>query len=666
MKLRNIPIGIRLGLGLGLIGLILIVLILLSAWIINQDHQTMDSFVQRNHRQIWCASIVSDSVHSVREALTTYVHSRDEGQWSLLGVQLLTARATAGNALEEIEKLETAERGREILLQLKKNLALLDQESERVMKLQRRGEERRAQAEFLRQVHPLLISLHQHCRELITHQEQQTLLQRRAVADKHADIEASFLLFASIAIGIAVLLGVHMTRSVTVPLRNGVHIADRLAEGDLSLDIRVDRKDEAGKLLEAMKNMVARLRETKDLEQQLRQSQKLETVGRLAGGIAHDFNNVLGVILGSAELIRTSRPLDETVVRHSRSIENAVRKASGFVRPLLAFSRQQTLNLETVDIHSVLAEFHQMAQRVIGVHIELSMSLHPAPLMVHADVSQLNQVLLNLLVNARDAMPDGGAIVFETFPLTVDASILSPFPDAKAADYVVLTVSDTGVGISADIRERIFEPFFTTKKGGTGLGLSIVYGIVKQHGGFIDARNNPGGGTSFRVFLPAMPTGEESVLACPRQAAAEQGNESILLVEDNEDLRRTTEEILTMLGYSVTVAADGVEGVEVFRREQGKIDLVLMDVMMPRMGGLEAYTRMKELQPGLSTLFVTGCGVSDLPVDIRDGGSLDWIQKPFTVDDLSFRLREILRRRQMNEPAGLFEDRRQQQIQAGG
>ena len=666
MKLRNIPIGMRLGLGLGLIGIILILLILLSAWVINRDHETMDSFVQKNHRQIWCASVVSDSIHSVREVLTTYLQVRDGGRWTLLGVQFLTARATAGNALEEIERIETSDRGREILSRLRRELALLDRGGERVMKMQRMGMNRDAQTEFVLRIHPLLISLHQHCRELITHQEQQTLLERRAVADRHADIRASFILFAVVAVVIAVWTGVHMTRSITVPIRNGVSIADRLAEGDLSMEIRVDRRDEAGKLLEAMKNMVARLREARDLEQQLRQSQKLETLGRLAGGIAHDFNNVLGAILGDAELMRVSRPLDATVTRHSRSIENAVRRASGFVKPLLAFSRQQTLNLETVDIHSVLAEFHQMAQRMIGTNIELSMCLHPSPLWIRIDVSQFNQVLLNLLVNARDAMPEGGAINVETFPLTMDGSILAPFPDAEAVDYIVLSISDTGAGIPVEIREKIFEPFFTTKKGGTGLGLSIVYGIVKQHRGFLDARSNPGGGTIFRVFLPAMPAGAGTAPASGQRAAAETGSESILLVEDNEDVRRTTEEILVLLGYSVTVAADGVEGVEVFRREQERINLVLMDVMMPRMGGLEAYARMKEIRPGLSVLFMTGCGAGDLPPDIREGGPPALIQKPFCMDELAARLRNVLDRQPEGERAGLFEDRRQQEVQAGG
>jgi PAS domain S-box-containing protein len=383
----------------------------------------------------------------------------------------------------------------------------------------------------------------------------------------------------------------------------------------------------------------------KKLEQQLIQSQKLETVGKLTGGIAHDFNNILNVVLGNAHLARLPGCPQEKVQTHLAAIEKAANRAAGFVRQLLAYSSRQVLDLKPVFLNDVVTDFAKMIHRAIGENIEMRF-LSPEDLpAISADVSQLNQVLLNLVVNARDAMPGGGELTIETQRRDIDELYCKSNIDAKPGQYVVLSVTDTGVGIAPEVSKRIFEPFFTTKPlgEGTGLGLSVVYGIVRQHGGFISLYSEPGKGTTLKVYFPVTErmVHEETIQDKPVTG----GNETILIAEDEESLKEVASTILGHFGYKTILASDGVEAIEVFKDHRDEIDLLLLDVVMPRLGGWETYEKIKAIEPAVPALFVTGYSLNGIHTNFVLERGVDAIQKPYSAETLGRKIREILDRR---------------------
>jgi two-component system cell cycle sensor histidine kinase/response regulator CckA len=380
------------------------------------------------------------------------------------------------------------------------------------------------------------------------------------------------------------------------------------------------------------------------LEVRLRQSQKMEAIGQLAGGVAHDFNNLLTVILGFAELLASRATLEQEAREEVGEIRSAAERAAVLTRQLLAFSRKQVLEPVVVRVNDLVANLEKMLRRVIAEDVALVTRLDPSAGNVRVDPGQLEQVILNLAINARDAMPRGGKLTIETSNADLDDAYAQRHVTVQPGRYVMVAVSDTGVGMDAAMQARLFEPFFTTKeKGkGTGLGLATVYGIVKQSGGYIWVYSEPGKGTAFKVYLPRV--GEAPALPEPHvpTVAPPRGTETILLVEDEQAVRTLSRRVLEARGYRVLEAGNGAKALEVARGSTGPIHLILTDLVMPDMTGTELASRLLSLRPGVRVLYMSG--YTDDSV-VRNGlleqGRL-FLQKPFTPETLARKVREAL------------------------
>jgi two-component system cell cycle sensor histidine kinase/response regulator CckA len=380
--------------------------------------------------------------------------------------------------------------------------------------------------------------------------------------------------------------------------------------------------------------------ERKVLEDQLRQAQKMEAVGRLAGGVAHDFNNLLTAILGYTSLL-LRKDLDDYVRPRIEQIQKAGEKATTLTSQLLAFSRKQVLQLKVLRLNDLVQDLEQMLRRLIGEDIQLLTITEEELGQVRADAGQLDQVLLNLAVNARDAMPTGGKLTIETANVELDAADAAEHAEMQPGAYVLLCVTDSGCGMDADARAHIFEPFFTTKEPGrgTGLGLSTVYGIVKQSGGHISVDSEPGKGTTFRIYLPRVE--DAATTPTPSVDAARHGSESVLLVEDEPQVRELAREILSANGYVVIDAGSPQGALE--RVQSGpRIDLILADVVMPGMSGPELVKRLQASYPSAHVVFMSGYTNDAIVHHGALGGTAAFIQKPFTPNTLLRKLREVL------------------------
>jgi len=386
--------------------------------------------------------------------------------------------------------------------------------------------------------------------------------------------------------------------------------------------------------------------ERRALEQQLRQSQKMEAVGRLAGGIAHDFNNLLMVISGYSEFLLERLGAEPHLRGPAQEIASAADRASSLTRQLLAFSRKQMLAPRIVNLNDIATENLKMLTRMIGEDIDLVMIPAQSLWSVRADAGQIEQVIMNLAVNARDAMPSGGKLTIETSNTSLDDEYARLHAPLRPGDYVMITISDTGVGMDSETQSHIFEPFFTTKgPKGTGLGLSTVYGIVKQSGGYIWVYSEMGKGTTFKIYLPrVMGTGEPLQLAAaPLQfQKVEPGTETILLVEDEANLRYLARQYLEKQGYKVIEAADGAVAMQIAVAHEAVIHLLLTDVIMPGMNGRELAQRISEIRPNVKVLYMSGYTENV----IGHNGTLDagvrLLQKPFNLRDLKIKVREVL------------------------
>jgi signal transduction histidine kinase/CheY-like chemotaxis protein len=385
--------------------------------------------------------------------------------------------------------------------------------------------------------------------------------------------------------------------------------------------------------------------ERRQLEEQLRQSQKMEAVGQLAGGVAHDFNNILVVILGYSELL-LERHLEANHPwrREIEQIQKAGERAAALTRQLLAFSRKQIFQLEILNLNEIVADIETMLQRLIGEDIGLTTVLDPALAPVKADRGQIEQILLNLVVNARDAMPQGGKLTLETANAELDQAYALHHLDVKPGAYVMLAVSDTGIGMSAETQARIFEPFFTTKEAGkgTGLGLATVYGIVQQSGGTVWVYSEPGHGTTFKIYLPRLVKAISSSEPDEVRPASAQGSETVLLVEDEVIVRELVRKVLTTQGYTVLEVSDGPAALQLNERHPGPIHLLLTDVVMPHMSGREVAEYLGPLRPQMKILYMSG--YTDDAI-IRHGvlePGVDLLQKPFTPVNLARKVREVL------------------------
>ena len=401
----------------------------------------------------------------------------------------------------------------------------------------------------------------------------------------------------------------------------------------------VSSADESADVLEAIAEDVT---DRRALEDQFRQAQKMEAVGRLAGGVAHDFNNLLLVISGYAEVILAKLPLDHPLHEKGRAIQQAADRATTLTRQLLAFSRKQLLELKVVDVNAIVQDMERLLRPLIGENVELITRLSPEAVHTRADAGQLEQVLMNLVVNAKDAMPGGGKLTIQTSTIVVDENHRRGQQFIRPGHYVTLAVSDTGTGMDKETQSRIFEPFFTTKeKGkGTGLGLSTVYGIVKQSGGYVMVQSEQGRGTTFHIYLPQVQGAAEKHPA-PAPDSALGGSETILLVEDEESVRQLVRDTLAAKGYQIIEAESGEAGLAAAAQHNGKIHLVITDVVMPGMGGRELIKQLVQTRPTAKVLYLSGY-TEDAIVDGSIEGGTAFLQKPFSLQSLSRKVRELL------------------------
>jgi PAS domain S-box-containing protein len=378
------------------------------------------------------------------------------------------------------------------------------------------------------------------------------------------------------------------------------------------------------------------IRDRQQLEDQLRQSQKMEGIGQLAGGVAHDFNNILATIIMQTELVAMTEGLPGEVEEGLRQVLTYAERAAALTRQLLLFSRRQVMQQRDLDLNETVTDLVKMLQRIIGEDVRLQLNLHPKPLITHADPGMLDQVLMNLAINARDAMPGGGRLIIETSEKMVDEEMLHVYPDLVPGRFAWLSVTDTGGGIPADILPRIFEPFFTTKEAGkgTGLGLATVFGIVRQHQGWIKVYSEMGEGTNFQIFFPATDATPEAITRVAARPKPRGGTETILLVEDDESVRLLTRMVLEKAGYHLLEAGDGPEALKIWDGAVGKIDLLLTDIVMPGMSGRDLAVRLQEKKPGLKVIFASGYSSEMAGRELALQPGQNFIQKPCSPSEL--------------------------------
>jgi signal transduction histidine kinase/CheY-like chemotaxis protein len=379
------------------------------------------------------------------------------------------------------------------------------------------------------------------------------------------------------------------------------------------------------------------------LEAQLLQSQKMEAIGQLAGGVAHDFNNILAAITGFGFLLNLQLEGNDKGTQYVSEILHATDRAAVLTQSLLAFSRKQHINPQPMDLNATIQKTEQILARTIGEDIHLSLQLTEENTSVCADSNQITQILINLAANARDAMPKGGALTIRTARTFIDEAFMKIHGYGSSGEYVVMTVEDSGMGMDAATRKRVFEPFFTTKEvgKGTGLGLSMVYGIVKQHNGFIDVYSEEGTGTTFKVYLPALETRAEAQES-NGHFEHEGATETILVVEDDNMVRRALTEMLQSVGHTVIEACDGDDAVTKFLAHKDEIHLVLMDVIMPRKSGGDAYQELKAIQPDMKLIFMSGYAGDYLTGKLGMEEDLHFISKPVSPKELFEKIRSVL------------------------
>jgi len=426
---------------------------------------------------------------------------------------------------------------------------------------------------------------------------------------------------------------------------NGVEVQWRRKDGRVII-VRLSGceaigNDEPEEVLELIAEDIT---DRRQLEEQLRQAQKMDAVGRLAGGVAHDFNNLLMVINGYTEVLLEQLQAGSEMHHKVQSIQQAADRAATLTRQLLAFSRKQLLELKVIDVNSVIGDMERLLRPLIGENIELVTRLSPDAGHTRADAGQLEQVIMNLVVNAKDAMPDGGKLTVQSSDITVRQNFSQRF--IQPGRYAVISVSDSGHGMDKETQSRIFEPFFTTKeKGkGTGLGLSTVYGIVKQSNGYVFAQSELGAGTTFYVYLPRVEESAEEQSPVKSQQNEAGGHETVLLVEDEESVRELVRVTLASRGYKVLEAENGECGLKIAEDFKEQIDILITDVVMPGIGGRELAKKLLALRPGISVLFLSGY-TEDAVTQDPPGPASAFLQKPFTLQNLAKKVREVLRSR---------------------
>lgn len=492
---------------------------------------------------------------------------------------------------------------------------------------------------------------------------------------RYSIIVIGMILFSSI---FAYILASFSSRKISLPIIELSQASNRMAqEGLFDLNLKVYSKDEVGQLTDSFIKMTQKLKlfiqkekelaiasataaeskkrvkeleeaykKLKETQEQLLQAQKMDAIGRLAGGVAHDFNNQLTAINGYAELLMESIEPNDARYQQIVEIKKASERSATLTRQLLAFSRRQMIELKVLNLNELLDNLQPMLEKLIGEHIELVNIKDPNLNMVKVDPSQIEHVLVNLSVNARDAMPKGGKLTFETKNVFLDKEYTQAHFWMRSGEYIMLSVMDTGMGMTEEVKKQIFEPFFTTKgkEKGTGLGLSTCYGIVKQSGGSVNVYSELGQGTSFRLYFPRVHETVEKLKQPKDKKQAElRGAETILLVEDEVSVRAIASEILNQKGYSIIEMEDGLQALEFVQKNQNtKIHLLLTDVIMPNMGGKDLADRIKEVFPDIKVLFMSGyTDESIVHHGVLEKG-IQFIQKPFSAMKLASKIREVL------------------------
>ena len=468
------------------------------------------------------------------------------------------------------------------------------------------------------------------------------------VMEPLSDMRRNALIAGSIVIGLIILFFIFLIRKIITPIKRISLAADSIASGNYDVTIPVQTSDEIGVLAGLFNKMGQKIIEDitriKRLEIQLRIAQKMEAVGLLAGGIAHDFNNILTGITGYSTLLSMKTETDQVLKGYASNIIALSDKAANITQGLLAFSRKQVMNIEVHDLNEIIKRFISMVTRIIGNNIEILSILSDDKLPVMADATQIEQVLMNLVTNAKDAMANGGTITIETSMIPADDISLSK-RDSRTRDYfALLKFTDSGTGIPPELMDKIFDPFFTTKEvgKGTGLGLSIVHGIVEQHNGIIEVESKSGKGATFNIFLPIT-----EALAIKRKEPETlfnlpHGKETILLAEDDMQARITAKTILEEFGYNVVEAIDGEDAVKKFTISKGKFDLVIMDMIMPGINGRSAFDEIRKINPDVKVIFTSGYLSEMMKISDIIEEELNFISKPVAPDELLTKIREVI------------------------
>ncbi|AJE02969.1 histidine kinase [Geobacter pickeringii] len=449
-----------------------------------------------------------------------------------------------------------------------------------------------------------------------------------------------------LALGTIIIYAI--VQRITQPLNRLTEGLQKLERGETFEPLRVESKDEVGRLAAAFNHLVETLRtreaEKECLAEELRHAQKMEAVGTLAGGVAHDFNNILTAIVGFGTLLQRSLKNDNPFRIYVDQILIASDRATTLVKRLLAFGRKQVINPKPANLNDIVKSIEKLLARLISEDIDFRLVLVDEPLICQVDTGQIDQILINLVTNARDAMPGGGSLTITTGSEYLDEDFFSPIEKGKPGRYGVISIADSGMGMDEQTKERIFDPFFTTKEvgKGTGLGLSMAYGIIKQHEGFVAVESFPDEGTTFRVYLPLVQTA--ATADSPERLHVQRGNrETILVAEDDKAVRKLARHVLERSGYEVIEAVDGTEAVRRFQEYANRIDMVLLDVVMPKKNGQAAYEEMKLANPNLRALYISGY-TQDI---INRKGVLDeginFIAKPVKPDELLAKVQEVLR-----------------------
>jgi signal transduction histidine kinase/ActR/RegA family two-component response regulator len=455
-----------------------------------------------------------------------------------------------------------------------------------------------------------------------------------------ASLNRLLLILGAIALVAGSFVAFFISRQVTRPLERLAQGTRQLEKGDFEFNIPIEGHDEVADLTRAFEDMRTSLRQSRE---GLLRSARLEAVGRLAGGVAHDFNNLVMIIKGYSELLLDNAAPEQKP--HLEEIRRAGERATGLTRQLLAFSRKQVLEPQVLDPNQTLQNMVKMLRVLIGEDVELVTSFSNEIGRVLADPGQLEQVLMNLAVNARDAMPNGGKLIIETQPCYLDAAYAAAHNDVTPGSFVLTAVTDTGCGMSQDILSQIFEPFFTTKEPGkgTGLGLATVYGIVKQSKGHVAVYSEPGVGTTFKIYLPSL---DKTAPPAParQSGTAPKGTGTILLVEDEASLRVLAAESLKRLGYTVLQAGNGIEAIAISSQHQGIIDIVVTDIVMPRMGGVEMVDQLRETRANIAIIFMSGYTELAAMESANLGSDSILLNKPFSAETLAHKIAEALQK----------------------